>query len=99
MRWHKSSLSRMTCVEVSQNPQLNAVWVRNSTFPAGPSLLFTTAEWAAFIQGAKAGEFDPDPICTCGHTVAAHDSGSCGLCTCLSPKSPPKAQQSNPKAA
>ncbi len=32
--------------------------VRNSRHPGGPVLIFTRAEMAAFIQGAKEGEFD-----------------------------------------
>ena len=32
--------------------------VRNSRFPGGPVLLYTQAEIAAFLQGAKDGEFD-----------------------------------------
>lgn len=89
MKWVTSSFSGLECVEVSQNPQLDAVWVRNSHFPGGTSVLFSTAEWDAFIKGVKNGEFDPElplPSCVCGHTVAAHDSGSCGLCNCLQPK-------------
>lgn len=34
------------------------VRVRDSKNPDGPVLLFTRAEWDAFIKGAKAGEFD-----------------------------------------
>ncbi len=35
-----------------------AVAVRNSRDPHGPALVYTRAEIAAFIAGAKAGEFD-----------------------------------------
>ncbi|MET7784805.1 DUF397 domain-containing protein, partial [Streptomyces sp. NPDC005388] len=39
---------------------------RNSGRPASPSLIFTPAEWGAFVSGAREGEFDqgrgrPDP--------------------------------------
>jgi hypothetical protein len=34
------------------------VWVRDSKDAAGPVLRFTAAEWAAFLAGARAGEFD-----------------------------------------
>jgi hypothetical protein len=34
-----------------------AVAVRNSRHPAGPALVFTAAEWDAFIGGAADGEF------------------------------------------
>ena len=32
--------------------------VRNSRFPGGPVLVYTRAEIAAFLAGAKDGEFD-----------------------------------------
>jgi hypothetical protein len=35
-----------------------AVAVRNSRDPHGPALVYTPAEIAAFLTGAKAGEFD-----------------------------------------
>ncbi|MGH3755596.1 MAG: DUF397 domain-containing protein [Pseudonocardiaceae bacterium] len=31
--------------------------MRDSKDPAGPALMFTTATWAAFTAGARAGEF------------------------------------------
>ena len=31
---------------------------RNSRFPSGPALVYTQAEIAAFLAGAKDGEFD-----------------------------------------
>jgi len=31
--------------------------VRNSRFPDGPALLFTRAEWDAFLKGALDGDF------------------------------------------
>jgi hypothetical protein len=34
------------------------VAVRNSRFPGGPALVYTRAEIAAFLAGAKDGEFD-----------------------------------------
>lgn len=34
------------------------VGMRNSAHPEGPILVFTPAEWDAFIEGAKDGEFD-----------------------------------------
>lgn len=36
----------------------DAIAVRDSKNPAGPALIFTTAEWDAFVGGAKDGEFD-----------------------------------------
>jgi len=56
--WRKSTRSGVSgnCVEVAT---LNdAVAVRDSKHPTGPALLFTPAEWEAFIGGVKAGEFD-----------------------------------------
>jgi hypothetical protein len=35
-----------------------AIAVRNSQDPDGPALIFTAAEWDAFVGGAKDGEFD-----------------------------------------
>jgi hypothetical protein len=43
-------------VEVAQLPA--AIAVRDSKNPLGPALMFTPDEWAAFIEGAKDGEFD-----------------------------------------
>ena len=57
--WLKSRYSNPSgnCVEVAKLPT-GEVAVRNSRFPAGPALLYTRAEIAAFLQGAKDGEFD-----------------------------------------
>jgi Domain of unknown function (DUF397) len=35
------------------------VAVRNSRHPDGPALIFTSAEWAAFLGGAADGDFTP----------------------------------------
>ncbi len=57
--WRKSSLSiaNGNCVEAAQFPD-GYLAVRDSKDKTGPTLLFTTNEWHAFIQGAKKGEFD-----------------------------------------
>ena len=59
-QWKKSSRSNgnggNNCVEVALLE--GGAAVRHSKNPAGPALLFTTAEWAAFVGGAKDGEFD-----------------------------------------
>ncbi|MBX6389517.1 MAG: DUF397 domain-containing protein [Frankia sp.] len=57
--WRKSSYSSYhgQCVEVAFLDQ-GTVAVRDSRDPAGPRLLFTAAEWSAFLAGAKDGEFD-----------------------------------------
>lgn len=36
----------------------NAVALRDSTNPGGAVLIFTAAEWDAFVDGAKDGEFE-----------------------------------------
>ena len=55
--WRKSSFSGTgNCVEVAFIDE--AIAVRDSTNPGGPALIFTAAEWDAFVGGAKDGEFD-----------------------------------------
>jgi hypothetical protein len=46
-----------SCVEAMKLPG-GRIALRQSTDPQGPALLYTTAEIAAFIQGAKLGEAD-----------------------------------------
>ncbi len=36
----------------------DAIAVRDSKNPQGPALIFTAAEWDAFVGGARDGEFD-----------------------------------------
>lgn len=57
-KWRKSSFSGQggECVELAEAG--DAVLVRDSKDPDGPRLRFTRAEMLAFLQGAKAGEFD-----------------------------------------
>ena len=56
--WHKSTRSsgNGNCVEVAVVD--DAVAVRDTKDRGGPMLVFTAAEWRAFISGAKGGEFD-----------------------------------------
>ncbi|MEU9014334.1 DUF397 domain-containing protein [Streptomyces sp. NPDC048479] len=57
--WIKSSYSNATgnCVEMAALPDGN-VAVRNSRDPQGPTLVYTREEIAAFVAGARAGDFD-----------------------------------------
>ncbi|WP_327295702.1 MULTISPECIES: DUF397 domain-containing protein [unclassified Streptomyces] len=57
--WKKSQHSAPggNCVEVAALPD-GSVAMRNSRHPQGPALVYTRAEIAAFIAGAKDGEFD-----------------------------------------
>lgn len=57
--WRKSRRSGQlgNCVEVASLDSGDLA-VRNSRFPTGPALIYTKAEIAAFVAGAKDGEFD-----------------------------------------
>jgi hypothetical protein len=57
--WRKATASNPSgsCVEVAALAD-GQVAVRNSRHPSGPALVYTRAEIAAFLTGAKAGEFD-----------------------------------------
>jgi hypothetical protein len=58
--WKKGSRSNGSggnnCVEVAFLD--DAVAVRDSKDRQGPALMFTEAEWTAFVGSAKDGEFD-----------------------------------------
>ena len=58
--WTKASRSNgnggNNCVEVAFLD--TAAAVRGSTNRSGPALMFTSAEWIAFVDSAKDGEFD-----------------------------------------
>jgi hypothetical protein len=58
-RWIKSRHSNAegNCVEVAPLTG-GGIAVRNSRDPDGPALIYTPAELAAFLAGAKDGEFD-----------------------------------------
>ena len=58
MAWRKAqcSVANGACVELA--PVNGMVAVRDSKDPDGPVLMYTAAEWHAFLHGAKAGEFD-----------------------------------------
>jgi hypothetical protein len=59
LAWRKSrhSSDGGECVETAVLPD-RRVAVRHSKRPADAVLIYTPAEWRAFISGAKAGEFD-----------------------------------------
>ena len=52
----KASGAGNNCVEIARTP--DAVHVRDSKDPDGPILTFGLAEWAAFLHGARDGEFE-----------------------------------------
>lgn len=58
-RWRKASYSGAVgnCVEVASTDS-GEIAIRNSRFPDGMALVYTRAELAAFVSGAKDGEFD-----------------------------------------
>ena len=55
--WRKPSACGVTagCVEIAQRRE---VVIRDSKNPEGPVLTYTPAEWAAFVDAVKKGEFD-----------------------------------------
>ncbi|GLF96921.1 DUF397 domain-containing protein [Streptomyces yaizuensis] len=57
--WTKSSHSNATgnCVELAKLPD-GSVALRNSRDPQGPALIYTPDEIAAFVAGARTGDFD-----------------------------------------
>ena len=58
LTWRKSTRSGAAghCVEVAAVP--STVLVRDSKNVTGPVLAFGDPEWAGFIAGVRAGEFD-----------------------------------------
>lgn len=60
LTWRKSSFSGGSggnCVEVAGLPD-GGTAVRHSQDPTGPTIVYTAAEWDAFLKGVKVGEFD-----------------------------------------
>jgi hypothetical protein len=55
--WRTAKISASeNCVQVRSEG--DTIVIRNSRFPDGPFLSYTQGEWAAFLDGAKKGEFD-----------------------------------------
>jgi hypothetical protein len=59
IKWRKAARSGNVgaCVEVA-HLDADTIGVRDSKDPGGPVLRFTRAEFAAFVDGARNGEFD-----------------------------------------
>ncbi|MFF0490557.1 DUF397 domain-containing protein [Nocardia sp. NPDC004068] len=57
LRWRKSSFTDHNCVEVAEAPT-GEILVRNSNNRAAGTLAFTRPEFAAWVKGCAAGEFD-----------------------------------------
>jgi hypothetical protein len=58
LAWRKaqSSVGNGACVELA--PADDMIAIRDSKDPHGPVLRYTAAEFRAFLDGAKNGEFD-----------------------------------------
>lgn len=57
--FHTSTFSEQgTCVEVGRSD--GVIQVRDTKNPDGATLAFSAQEWAAFVAGVKAGEFDAE---------------------------------------
>jgi len=56
--WRKSTYSSAgDCVDMGRTPA-GCILIRNSNWPAAGTTVFTQGEMLAFLEGAKAGEFD-----------------------------------------
>ena len=60
--WRKSRHSNPSgnCVEIAALPG-GTIAIRNSRHPAGPALVYPRADFAAFLAGARDGDFDHLP--------------------------------------
>lgn len=67
-RWVKSARSTAegdNCVEVALvGPRIR---VRNSKRPGGPAVDYTRAEWEAFLEGVRRGEFEWERLRSVGY--------------------------------
>ena len=57
--WRKSRHSNPSgnCVEIAALPG-DSIAIRNSRHPGGPALILQRADFAAFLAGARDGDFD-----------------------------------------
>ncbi|GIJ20758.1 DUF397 domain-containing protein [Micromonospora sp. DT48] len=60
LAWQKSRRSNPSgnCVELAELPGGAGIAMRNSRHPDGPALIYTVDEIAAFVLGARDGDFD-----------------------------------------
>jgi hypothetical protein len=58
LSWQKAQSSTVNgqCVEIASIA--NKIAMRDSKDPDGPILVYTSAEFSAFLEGARNGEFD-----------------------------------------
>jgi hypothetical protein len=58
LTWLKAQSSTVNgqCIEVAA--AVGKIAIRDSKDPCGPILLYTRAEFSAFLEGARNGEFD-----------------------------------------
>jgi hypothetical protein len=58
LAWIKANVSNHNgaCVEIASAP--DKIAIRDSKDPGGPILVYTPAEFGAFLDGARNGEFD-----------------------------------------
>lgn len=81
--WRKASASNSqgNCLELRTIPW-GMVMVRHSQAPVFPKLVFTRADWAAFLRRLKTAMAETGPCaCTeCGCTATAVKGKKCGAC-------------------
>lgn len=62
--WQRASgCGNGSCVEIMLDGAVQKVYLRDSKHPDYPPLAFTMGEWAAFVKGVEAGEFEVPRLC------------------------------------